>query len=426
MKSVFPDGYPRMPDQAGASRLAQRIDAIRQRDQGLSAWAWLPQAPLQDMAPSQGPLHGMLFGVKDVIDVRGMPTRCGSALEELDVPRPFDAVVVAQLRQAGAVPIGKTVTAEYAYVTPGPTRNPWNAVHTPGGSSSGSAAAVAAGMVPFALGTQTGGSMVRPAAFNGVVGFKPSVGSVHRAGMTVLCETLDTIGWFTRDVALAGQVLDVLCSDAGMARAAVPAMPRIAVLPCRGLGALSAAADAALHLAAGQFQQHGCIVDWHHPDDEVATLQSVHGTVMAYELSRALLPVVQRQPHGLSQPLRETIRRGLSITAWQYQACMRVRADLQARWQDRFDGYDALLTPSAPGEAPAGLQSTGASTFNRIWSLLGWPCLHLPTAMSGNGLPVGVQLVGRLQGDADLLVLGLDWHARLDDRWAGLGGAEGA
>src|SRR5690606_6578975 len=148
-----------------------------------------------------GSLAGLQFGVKDVMDVRGMPTRHGAALENVP-PARFDAACVAMLRAAGAIPIGQTVTAEFAVTAPGPTRNPWSLEHTPGGSSSGSAAAVAAGMVPFALGTQTGGSIIRPAAFNGVVGFKPSFGRVPRTGMQVLCDSLDTIGWFTRDVGL--------------------------------------------------------------------------------------------------------------------------------------------------------------------------------------------------------------------------------
>src|SRR3546814_1289833 len=187
----------------------------RDRDAERKACAYLPEGDGRDDGGSPEPpgerhqsWKGLLFGVKDVIDVQGMPTACGASLAQTPLSV-FDASCVAQLRAAGAVPIGKTVTAEYAFTTPGPTRNPWNPAHTPGGSSSGSAAAVAAGMVPMALGTQTGGSIIRPAAFNGVVGFKPSFGYVHRAGMTVLCDTLDTIGWFTREVELAIQVANV-------------------------------------------------------------------------------------------------------------------------------------------------------------------------------------------------------------------------
>src|SRR5690606_37965655 len=172
-------------------------------------------------------------------------------------PRPFDAVAVAQLRRAGAIPVGKTVTAEYAYVGPGPTRNPWNTAHTPGGSSSGSAAAVAAGMVPMALGTQTGGSMIRPAAINGIAGFQPSFGSIHRGGMTVLCETLDTIGWFTRDVALARRILGVLLPGHEASQWPADRLPRIALLPSRSLGTLSAGAEATLMQAADQIRRLG-------------------------------------------------------------------------------------------------------------------------------------------------------------------------
>lgn len=397
--------------------LASTPDALQRQDQAIQAWAWLPESAPSSMI-NDGPLSGLHFGVKDIIDVRGMPTHYGAALPENDTPRAFDAVVVAQLRQAGAIPVGKTVTAEYAFVTPGPTANPWNLAHTPGGSSSGSAAAVAAGMVPMALGTQTGGSVIRPAAFNGVIGFKPSFGRIHRGGMAVLCESLDTIGWFTRDLALARKVFDVLLPGHVTSSHPPATPPRIALLPCHKVGTLSPHALQALEHAAERIREFGGTVDLHEPDENLARLVALHSDISAYELARGMLPMVQVRPQALSQAIRDTIKRGLDITAQHYQDCMQERAVQQALWQQHFVDYDALLTPSSPGEAPKGLHSTGSSIFNRPWSLLGWPCLHLPTTTSPTGLPLGVQLVSLPGRDDSLLALGETWHDRLDQRSA--------
>ena len=393
---------------------------LQAQDQRIKAWSWLPDS-IDAPTHADGPLAGLTFGVKDIIDVRGMPTRCGAELPETEAPCAFDAAVVAQLRQAGAIPAGKTVTAEFAYVTPGPTANPWNTGHTPGGSSSGSAAAVAAGMVPVALGTQTGGSIIRPAAFNGVVGFKPSFGRIHRGGMAVLCESLDTIGWFTPDVPLARKVLNVLLPGPQAQSQAPSSTPRIVMLPSGNIGPLSPLALQTLQQAGEQIRQMGGNVDIHEPEAELARLIALHADIMAFELSRGMLPFLQAGEQWLSKAIRDTIQRGLAIPAARYQDCMQERVSLNAAWQDRYAGYDAILTPSAPGEAPEGLQSTGTSIFNRVWSLLGWPSVHLPTSISAAGLPLGVQLVGK-PGQDDLLLAQADaWHTRLDQRPASAG-----
>src|SRR5690606_34635689 len=242
------------------------LRTIRDRDTGIKAWTYLADAKdVEQPAEQSGPLSGLLFGVKDVIDVKGMPTACGASLAQTP-PSIFDASCVAQLRAAGAIPIGKTVTAEYAFTAPGPTRNPWNLAHSPGGSSSGSAAAVAAGMVPLAIGTQTGGSIIRPAAFNGVVGFKPTFGHVHRAGMTVLCDTLDTIGWFTRDIDLSIAVANIFLPGAAQSLPATSEL-RIAVLPCESAALLSTEARTTLDRAAAALQPHCRHVVWVYPDE---------------------------------------------------------------------------------------------------------------------------------------------------------------
>jgi Asp-tRNA(Asn)/Glu-tRNA(Gln) amidotransferase A subunit family amidase len=377
-------------------------------DDDVQAWVCLADEAVARRPAAPGPLSGVAFGVKDVIDVAGLPTRSGSAAEP-DTPAFRDASCVAQLRAAGAVPIGKTVTAEYAYVTPGPTRNPHNLAHTPGGSSSGSAAAVAAGMVDLALGTQTGGSMIRPAAFCGVVGFKPTFGRLHRQGMHVLCESLDTIGWFTRDVEQSLRVASVLFPGADAYHP--KGSPRVALLPCSTLGALGPAASHALDDCASVLREHGATLITPQLDADLHTLLHIHTRIMNAEVARALLPVLKgSEAHLLSPALRAKLELGLAIPHTEYTALQQQRAHLSNQWLDHFSDIDFILTPSAPAEAPAGVQSTGSSIFNRVWSLLGWPALHLPTARAKNGLPVGVQWVARADQDQALLAWARQLH----------------
>ncbi len=386
-------------------------------DARVQAWVCLAEGAGLAQAPDgQGALAGAAFGVKDVIDVAGLPTRSGSAAEPQE-PAARDASCVAQLRAAGAVPIGKTVTAEFAYATPGPTRNPRNPAHTPGGSSSGSAAAVAAGMVDLALGTQTGGSMIRPAAFCGVVGFKPTFGRVHRQGMHVLCDSLDTIGWFSNTVEQCRQAASVLLPGPdARAERADHHVPRVALLPCGAIGDLSPAARRALDGCAQNLREHGAsVVSVVSPDvdADLGTLLHIHAQTMHAELARGLLPVLRGPQAGLLSPaLRGAIEHGLDISYAEYVSLQHARERLSHAWRERFGDVDFIVTPSAPGEAPEGVQSTGSSLFNRVWSLLGWPALHLPTGRADNGLPVGVQWVARPDQDHALLA----WAARLHPR----------
>jgi len=378
------------------------------RDADIKAWAWLPEElaypPASDL---QGPLAGAGLGVKDVIDVAGMPTRSGSPATSAE-PARWDAACVTQLRAAGAVPIGKTVTAEFAYASPGPTRNPRLATHTPGGSSSGSAAAVAAGMVDIALGTQTGGSMIRPAAFCGVVGFKPTFGRVHRQGMSVLCDSLDTIGWFSRTVSQSQAVASVLLPR-GEPQPEPARAPRVALLGCETIGQLDAASRQALDDCVARLQEQGATVAAPVLDADLQSLLHIHTQTMLAELARGLQPLARSAQAGLMSPvLREAVKRGLDIPHADYARLQRARERLSREWRLRFGEVDFIVTPSAPGPAPAGLQSTGSSVFNRVWSLLGWPALHLPTAVTDMGLPVGVQWVALPDQDHSLL----GWAAR--------------
>jgi len=388
---------------------------LRSKDQdaAIQAWTWLAEpADTPATAGSRNALAGVGFGVKDVIDVAGMPTRSGS-LATSPEPARWDASCVAQLRAAGAIPIGKTVTAEFAYAAPGPTRNPHHALHTPGGSSSGSAAAVAAGMVDIALGTQTGGSMIRPAAFCGVVGFKPTFGRVHRQGMSVLCDSLDTIGWFSRTVAQSREVASVLLPQAAPDQAPTRA-PRVAMLACEAIGTLDAASRQALDDCATRLREQGANLITPDVDADLKSLLHLHTQIMHAELARGLLPIARGSQAGLLSPvLRDAIKLGLDISYADYVQCQQTRDRLSQDWLSRFGEIDVIISPSAPGPAPKGLQSTGSSVFNRVWSLLGWPALHLPTGQADNGLPVGVQWVARPDQDHALLSWAAEWGAAM-------------
>jgi Asp-tRNA(Asn)/Glu-tRNA(Gln) amidotransferase A subunit family amidase len=390
----------------------QSLQRISEREPSLRAWthtATLAQLRDQGEPDAAGSLAGLPFGVKDILNVAGMPTRCGSQAPTGHI-EDFDACCVAMLRHAGAVPVGKTVTTEYAFRRPGATCNPHHSDHTPGGSSSGSAAAVAAGVVPLALGTQTGGSMIRPAAFCGVVGFKPSFGGVFRDGLKLTCESLDVIGWYTNTVAEAALVADVLLPYGGPVQA-VDRAPRVALVADSPELSLEPEAAAALQHAAEQLRAHGIVCETPKAFSQAAQLADIHRVVMEYELAHSLMSVARRHADKLSPGVLETVARGLSIPHDVYLARRREQQHLRGQWQDMMGDADLIVTPSAPGAAPKGLSDTGSSAFNRIWSALGWPCLHLPTQFSDAGLPLGVQLVGNFEADADLLA----WGARIHE-----------
>ena len=363
-----------------------------------------------------GLLAGVPLGVKDIIDVAGMPTRYGSLAVDAS-PARFDASCVALLRAAGAIPIGKTVTAEFAYVTPGPTRNPAKLGHTPGGSSSGSAAAVAAGMVPLALGTQTGGSIIRPAAFCGVVGFKPSFGAVARDGMKITCESLDVIGWYgenVEDVALAAAVL-LPQADPAKAPKGVAGL-RVAYLAGNPGYTLEASARTVLDLAGRAVADHVDHLATVPELPQAGRLLEAHGVIMHYELARSMQPIMATLASMLSQRLRDAVERGRAISGSLYLQMKRFQVSQRTMWEAYFGDADLVLSSSALGPAPSGIDHTGASAFNKGWSLLGWPCLHLPTGHTADGLPLGVQLIARPDADFDLLAWARQLHPLIDAR----------
>ncbi len=395
------------PNDAHAAVDAALQSIARQEDR-IKAWTFVasPQA-LQDQQthPTPGLLTGMPFGVKDIIDVADMPTRCGSLASSPENVL-FDACCVSALRRAGAIPIGKTVTAEYAFRTPGPTRNPHHLDHTPGGSSSGSAAAVAAGMVPLALGTQTGGSMIRPAAYCGVVGFKPSFGAIFRDGMKMTSESIDTIGFYTRTVTTAARVARVLLPYKSNTPARAEKPLRIAFVG--NYAGLDQDPETTELLEDIRDLMGAHDIQCESPPEffQAAELAHAHAIVMTYELARNMAPVARRHAHQLGEDLLEIIKEGLKIPNDVYRTSLTIQRRMRHGWSEMFGAADLVLTPSAPGAAPAGLNNTGSSHYNRIWSLLGWPCLHIPIRTNRKGLPLGVQLIGDFDNDLRLLSAG--------------------
>lgn len=350
-------------------------------------------------------LQGIPVGIKDIIAVEGLPMAYGTVYRREDRVA-TDASVVTLLRRAGAVILGKTVTSEMAYFTPGKTRNPWDLQRTPGGSSSGSAAAVAAGMVPLAVGTQTAGSILRPASYCGVVGFKPTHSSIPTAGIQGFSPSLDTVGCFARNV-----------PDVALAYAAMTAGPalhwqtrplsalRIGVAVVPSEGPLGPGGGAALERTLARLAEAGVQVQRIGPDPALEALPAQQSLVMAFEAARTLASVHARHARSMGLPLREIIEQGLLVSHDDAQAALRSFREQRLRVDTWFDDLDAIIAPAATGVAPAGLDSTGDPVYLRAWTALGLPCLSLPVEQGEQGLPVGLQLIGRGGDDAALLAV---------------------
>ncbi len=373
----------------------------------VDAEAALAQARALDAGAVRGPLHGLPLAVKDIFDTADLPTQMGSPIFAGNRPR-VDAAAVALCRAAGAVVIGKTVTTELANMTAGVTRNPFNPAHSPGGSSSGSAAAVADFMAPLALGTQTAGSIIRPAACCGIVGFKPSFGRVPRAGVKPNAESMDTVGGFGRTVADAALLASVLTGDARLRTEASPATLRIGLV--RGPDWAQAETDvvACWDQAVRVLAPVAAACEDATLPHDFADVAGVQAAIQAAETAQSLTDEHRRHRHRLSEALVALLDRGAAIDAVTL-AGHRARTE---RWRREVDGlfdrHDVLLAPSALDEAPEGLQFTGDPVFCRPWSLLGLPCVHLPFASGATGLPVGLQLVGRF-GDDHRLLAAAQW-----------------
>jgi Asp-tRNA(Asn)/Glu-tRNA(Gln) amidotransferase A subunit family amidase len=401
------------------------LERIRALEPKVQAWTFLDEehALAQARALDErkrsgepiGPLHGVPVGLKDIIDTADMPTENGTVLHEGRTPRE-DAAVVTMLRAAGAVILGKTVTTECAYFNPGKTRNPHNPEHTPGGSSSGSAAAVGAGMVPLALGSQTAGSVIRPAAFCGAYGFKPTHGLIPRSGILQLSRTLDHVGLFARsldDLALLLEQLqgyDERDPDT-RPRARIPFGSILKEEPPLGpmLAFIKtphwARTDPDTKEAFSELQESlGKQVEEVELFPSATEAWDWHRTIMQAEMAANLEPLWVSGKDKLSKQLQELIQRGREVRAVDHQRALRRIAPTVESLDELFmQRYDAILTPPALGTAPKGLGSTGDPVFCSLWTLLGMPAITLPLMQGENGLPLGVQLVGRKGFDARLL-----------------------
>ncbi|TNE66052.1 MAG: amidase [Rhodobacteraceae bacterium] len=368
-----------------------------------------------------GPLASLPVGVKDVIDTVDMPTGYGSAAYEGCQPY-WDAPCVTQSKAAGALIMGKTVSTEFAMASSGKTRNPWNLAHTPGGSSSGSCAAVAAGMALMAFGTQTAGSIIRPASYCGVVGYKPSFGLLEPAEIKVLAHSLDTLGLVTRTVRDAALTASVLAGRPGLALSGdLPSAPKVGLFRTPPFDPAEPATVAALDLAVARIEAAGGTVIEIDVPNTFITTHDLHAAVMGWEVTRALSHERTVLWDQLTPVTRDFLTEKARIDAPAYDAARaalpRVAADLAEAMAD----VDVLLAPSAPGTAPEGFASTGAPMFNTPWTLLHMPALNVPALMH-DGLPVGVQVIGRVGEDAKTLAMAAFVETCLDTPFDALRG----
>ncbi len=380
------------------------LDRIEADEPRVQAWqhldpeAALAQARRIDSAETRPLLGGVPIGVKDIIDTADQPTECGSPIRRGRRPG-TDAACVAALRAAGGIILGKTVTTEFACYQPGKTRNPHDPTRTPGGSSSGSAAAVADGMVPAALGTQTAGSIIRPAAFCGVFGLKPSFGLLSLSGVVPVSPSLDTLGIFTRALEDFPVLLAALGAPVRVELRSAP--PRVGVCRTDAWPQATPAAQALVEDVAEALE----LVDAPRRDvelpPELVGLAETHTTIMAAEAARALAG--EGHPELLSAKLRDLVAAGEAVTPEGYRAALARAEAARSAAARLFEDADVLVTPSTPGEAPEGLSTTGDPVFNRLWSLLHLPCVSLPVGRGPSGLPLGLQLVGAPGADAALL-----------------------
>ncbi|GAA4794199.1 amidase [Actinomycetospora chlora] len=376
----------RGPGAAAAAR--RRIDEVEDR---VRAWVTL----LDPEEGTSGPLAGVPVGVKDIVDVAGVPTRCGSATRADAPPAERDAAVVRMLRAAGAVVVGKTVTTEFAFFDPGPTRNPWDPARTPGGSSSGSAAAVASGAVPLAVGTQTAGSVIRPASFCGVAGLAVARGSLPTDGVSPLAPGLDTLGLF------AATVADVAEARAALGGPAVadPGTVRLAAWDGTQVADVTPAMQQAHATAVDRARAAGIVVDAWPVDMRRAAIDQ--RTIMAAEAA-ATIP----DAPGLGPKLRELLAEGRAVPSGELAAARERSAATRAEVLEHLRSVDAVLAPGALGVAPPGIDHTGDPAMSRPWHVLGLPALAVPGARDADGLPLGLQLLGHPEREDALLAAG--------------------
>ena len=378
-----------------------RIEDVDPDVRAMTAVAQREAVMMASAAAAKGALAGMPIGVKDIFDTDDLVTSYGSPIYEGYQPR-SDAAIVTLLRRNGGVIMGKTVTSEFAYMAPTATRNPCDMARTAGGSSSGSAAAVAAGMVPFAIGSQTGGSTIRPASFCGIAGYKPTLGMLPTVGMKCFSWSFDTVGLFAagvRDVAYLAQVL----SGRQLAVDGVAVSPVFGVPDSYPWTEPSVNASAALDTAIRAIERAGGRVRRVRFGSWMADMVSAHDTIQSYEAWQTLGYEYDHHRGVLSPKLAAFLDRAAAVETGTYAKACVLMAQAKDRLSELFDGLTGLLTPSAADEAPHGLGSTGDPAFNRNWTLLGCPCVNVPGLWGARGGPIGVQVIGRPWEDARCL-----------------------
>jgi amidase len=400
-------------DSAAADHYAAAcLERAKAAEPVLKAFEYLPV----DIARRPGPLSGIPVAIKDIIATSDMPTTNGSPIYRDHIPA-RDAWVVERLRNLGATIFGKTVSTEFAWRHPGPTTNPWNSRHTPGGSSSGSAAAVAAGIVPLALGSQTLGSVIRPAAFNGVVGLKPSYGAIPRAGVHPLSPSLDHVGFFARRVDDVAYALSLIAGASDLdphgrplprfhvdTDQGVPSLdrPRLRVVRFEKWSRAEPEQQKVFEAAVVKLRAAGAVVEereW----QELDSNWSAVNTILSSEASHIFSDLVERYPDRTSDHLKSTVKAGKDTSAFAYLGAKAIQEKLRSALSKQMTGFDAILTVPAFGEAPEGLSYTGDAEYCAPWTLIGAPAVTLPAGFGRHGLPLGIQTVGAYRQDYRLL-----------------------
>ena len=383
--------------------LLERID---EREPSVQAWtcirreALLASAKAMDAGATRGPLHGLPVGVKDVFDTWDLPTEYGSPIYAGHQPR-VDAAVIAQTRAAGGLIFGKAVTTEFATFPPGKTRNPHNPAHTPGGSSSGSAAAVADNMVPVAFGTQTVGSTIRPASFCGTVGYKPTYALLPTVGVKAISYCLDTVGLFTKTVADLGLFTAALTGRPLQVPDA-PAAPKVGFCLTPQWEHAQPEVKELFARLGGEISRAGARLEDFSLPSPFEKMHDAQATIWDYEVARCLTGEHALHRDRIREPLLGQIERGLAMPFEHYEAAMAIAREGRSKFNDMMGGFDVLVVPSSQGEAPKG-NATGLPYFNRNWSLLHTPAVHVPYGHGPNNLPIGFQVVGRIGDDARTL-----------------------
>lgn len=393
----MPTSVTRLPSATPQHEIFQSLALVQALEPQVGAFQSFDPAYVASATPRQGPLAGFTIGVKDIIDTKSFPTSYGSPIYEGFRPV-ADAACVALLERAGAVSMGKTVTTEFAFFRPGKTRNPHDLERTPGGSSSGSAAAVACGMVTLGLASQTAASLTRPASYCGIAGLKPSFGSYSLAGVKGLAPSFDTLGTLGPDVATLVAAHAVLGGGVVTA-AAKPKKIGFCRTPWwnQGEGGMHGVMEQAALLFSSETKVTEIELD------DFAEGEQLHKLIMSYEAAQALAFEFDQRAELLSSQIVGLIKTGMTISRDDYLAGRAKARILRQKMASLLDGFDILLAPAAPGEAPLAISGTGDPVFSRLWTLLRLPSVTLPGLLGPNGLPIGVQLLGRLGEDETLL-----------------------